>query len=76
MKNNGQSTLCSGSSRFADDSPGDVCSPSERSYVADKEAQSMKLGAFIPPPPTALEKSGLLGLVRVTELLEDRVGLF
>lgn len=66
MRNNGQSTLCSGSSRLADDRPGDVCSQWERPYLAYTEAGSVKLGAFIPPPYSALQKSGLLGLVRET----------
>lgn len=36
MRNSGQSALCSGSSRLADGSPGDVSSQSERPYLTEK----------------------------------------
>lgn len=63
MTNHGQSTLCSSSSRLADDSSRDVCSQSETPSLAYKEAKNMTLGVFIPPPDSALWKTDFVSLV-------------
>lgn len=62
MTNHGQSTLCSSSSRLADDSSRDVCSQSETPYLDYNEAKNMMMGVFIPPPDSALWKTNLVGL--------------
>lgn len=58
MRNSGQSALCSGSSRLADDTPGDVFSQSERSY---REAQSLKLGGVFTFTSLCLVEDQLAG---------------